>query len=181
MAKQVSLTYGNALFELAKEEGKIDQILEEVLAVKQIFKDNEELIRILNHPKIVKEEKIAIVENIFKNRISEDVIGIIVIMIKKDRYSNIIQVFDYYENAVKKYKNIGVAHITSAVTLSETQKNSIEKRLLDTTAYTKIEAVYNEDKGIIGGLIIRIEDRVVDSSIKTKIESLSKALYLNVR
>ncbi len=177
MAKQVSLTYGNALFELARDEGKIDQILEEVLAVRQIFKDNEELVRILNHPKIVKEEKIAIVENIFKNRISDDVIGIIVIMIKKDRYSNITQVIDYYENAVKKYKNIGVAYITSAVTLSETQKNSIEQRLLDTTSYTQIEAIYNVDEVIIGGLVIRIEDRVVDSSIKTKIESLSKSLY----
>lgn len=177
MAKQVSLTYGNALFELACEEGKIDQILEEVLAVKQIFKDNREIIRLLNHPKIVKEEKIAIIENIFKNRISDDLIGIIVIMIKKDRYSNILEVFNYFENAVKKYKNIGVAYITSAVTLSETQKNNIEKRLLDTTSYTKIEAIYNVDKGIIGGLIIRIEDRVIDSSIKTKIESLSKALY----
>lgn len=177
MAKQVGLTYGDALFELAVEQDKVDDILNEVVALKQILADNDELVKLLNHPKIGKDEKVTLVETVFKGKISDDLLGTVVIMIKKDRQGNILEVLDYYETAVKRYKNIGTAYITSAVNLSDAQKQEIEDKLLDTTSYEKIESLYTIDSSIIGGLIIRIEDRVVDSSIKTKIESLSKALY----
>ena len=58
MAKLVSSTYGDALFELALEENRLDSFYEEILASRQIFLDNEELLKLLNHPKIIKEEKI---------------------------------------------------------------------------------------------------------------------------
>ncbi len=176
MAKQISTTYGNALFELALEEGKMDQLLEEVTEVRDIFKSNEELGKLLNHPKIPKEEKITCIENIYKSKVSDELLGIMVVMIKKDRQKGIVDVFDYYERRYMEYKNIGTAYITSAVDLRDEQKKAIEGKLLDTTRYEKIIAKYKVDKAIIGGLVIRIEDRVVDSSIKTQIELLSKSL-----
>ena len=52
----------------------------------------------------------------------------------------------------------------------------IERRLLDTTSYTKMEMNYLLDKSLIGGMVIRIGDRVVDSSISTKLNELQKEL-----
>ena len=69
-----------------------------------------------------------------------------------------------------------MASVTSAVSLSDSQKAAIEKRLIETTSYSTMEIEYTVDKSLIGGLIIRIEDRVVDSSIKTKIDNMSKTL-----
>ena len=66
--------------------------------------------------------------------------------------------------------------MTTAVALSDAQKSAVEKRLLETTRYESFEMNYSVDESLIGGMVIRIGDRVVDSSIKTKLYELSKQL-----
>ena len=176
MAKLVSSTYGDALFELALEENRLDSFYEEILASRQIFLDNEELLKLLNHPKIIKEEKITIMENVFKGRVSDEILGFFHIIVTKDRYNDIIAILDYFLHKVKEHKGIGTASVTSAVVLSDTQKAAIEKRLLETTRYVSFEIDYRVDPAILGGLVIRIEDRVVDISLKTQIDKLKAQL-----
>ena len=65
----------------------------------------------------------------------------------------------------------------TAVPLSEAQKAKVEKRLLETTDYRSFEMRYEVDETLLGGMVIRIGDRVVDSSIRTKLENLSRQLY----
>ena len=77
---------------------------------------------------------------------------------------------------IKAYKKIGIAYVTSAIELSNEQKKKIEQKLLSTTEYEQMEMNYKVDAAIIGGLIIRIEDRVVDSSIKGQLSRMSAAL-----
>ena len=69
-----------------------------------------------------------------------------------------------------------MAYVTSATELSDACKKEIEAKLLGTTSYKTMEIHYSVDKSLIGGLVIRIGDRVVDSSIKTKLEDLKRAL-----
>ena len=57
MAKLISKTYGDALFELALEENKIDEYVEEVSAVAEVLKENAELTKLLNHPKITRRKQ----------------------------------------------------------------------------------------------------------------------------
>jgi len=177
MAKLVSKTYGQALFELAVEQNALEQILDEQTFVKEVFAQNEELTRLLNHPKISKDEKIKVVENIFKGNVSDTMVGFLVIIVRKERYNELDAIFDYFEDKVREFKNIGVVSVTSADELSEEQKAQITKRLLEVTSFKSLEMNYIVDASIIGGLVIRIGDRIVDSSIRTKIDSLAKDLF----
>ena len=68
----ISKTYGDALFELALEENAVDSLAEEVQMVLNVLEENEELMKLLRHPKIVKEEKIKIIQDIFKGRVSDN-------------------------------------------------------------------------------------------------------------
>ena len=176
MAKQVDITYGNALFELALEEGKLDGLYEESLALIQILKDNEDLIKLLSHPKVSKDEKLKIVKDTFDGKASDELTGLMVMVVEKGHVNELISILNYFVKQVKKEKNIGVATVISAVELSDSQKQAIEKRLIETTVYDTMEIEYSVDKSLIGGLVIRIEDRVVDSSIKTKLENMSRTL-----
>lgn len=176
MAKQVDITYGNALFELALEEGKLDGLYDEALTLIQILKDNQELIKLLNHPQVSKDEKIKIVTDTFDGKASDELTGLMVMVVEKGHMNEIISILNYFVKQVKKEKNIGVATVKSAVELNDSQKQAIEKRLIETTAYDTMEIDYSVDKSLIGGLVIRIEDRVVDSSIKTKLENMSRTL-----
>ncbi len=176
MARQVNTTYGSALFEVAMETNTLDSTLEEVTFVKQTFLENDELMKLLLHPNIEKEAKISVVESIYKGKIADEITGLLTMLINKGHQKEIISVLDYVINAIKEEKGIGIAHISSAVELSKEQKEKIEKKLLDTTDYKEIEGNYDVDKTLIGGLVIRISDTVVDSSLKTQIANLSKSL-----
>lgn len=176
MAKLVSKTYGEALFELSVNEGCEDGILDEITVLRQVLSENEDFTRLMNHPNILKEEKLKTLESIFKGRISDELYGFLYLVILKDRYGDIDDILKYFIDEVKALKGIGVAFVTTAVPLSETQKKDVEKRLLDTTSYKSMEMNYTVDDDIIGGMIIRIKDRVVDSSIKTQLNKLQREL-----
>lgn len=176
MAKLISKTYGNALFELAVEEQKIDVFAEEIKEIMQILKAHTQLQQLMKHPKIVKEEKISILESIFKGNIQDELTGFLVLIIMKDRYSEIEHILNYFLEQVKALKKIGVCNVVTAVELQQEQKSKVEQKLLDTTDFLSMEMNYQVDQSIIGGMVIRIGDRVVDSSIATKISEMQKDL-----
>ena len=164
MAKVAAKVYGDALFELAVEENRCDQFLEEICAVENALDQNPQAETLLCHPGIGSEEKQDFIEKCFK--------GFLQILVKKGRFSERNAIFAYFTAKVKEYKKIGVALVTSPFELTAEQKTKIEKRLLDTTDYKKMEITYREDKTLIGGLVIRIGDRVIDTSIKSRLEEL---------
>lgn len=176
MAKLVAGTYGEALFEVAQEYKTVNTMVEEVKFVKEAFISNEELTKFLNHPHISKEEKVKVIENIFKNRVSNELVGLLVIIIEKGRYNDINGIFEYFIDRVREFNNTCVAVITSPMELSEKQKLKLKEKLLSTTKYKGIEMNYIVDNSLIGGLIIKIGDRVVDGSIKAKLAHLVKDL-----
>lgn len=176
MAKLISKTYGEALFELAVEENKTDSFAEEVQGLSRIFAENKELEKFLNHPKIAKEEKIQVVENIFRGRLSDELTGFLKLILVKDRQAELPKILSYFTDKVKEWKKVGVAHVKTAIPLSEAQKQEILEKLLATTSYQEMEMHYQVDEALIGGMIVRIGDRVVDSSIRTKLEEMKRRL-----
>jgi len=176
MAKLVSKTYGDALFAVALEENRMDEFFEAVKVVADVIRANDEFGKLMNHPKIIKEDKVKIVEETFANRIPKEIVGIMTLLIAKGRASEMLSVFDYFIDLVKEEKKIGKAYVTTAIELSKDQKAKVEQKLLDTTKYETFEMNYSVDKSLIGGMVIRIGDRVVDSSIKTKLYDLSREL-----
>lgn len=176
MAKLVSKVYGDALLEAAREAGRMDDMYEEVLELQKLLQANEELQKMMENPKVIREDKENVIETVFRGRISDEIVELMKLMIAKGRYSNIESVFDYFIGLVKEEKKIGIAYVTTAVELTDGQKDEIVRRLLETTRYESFEMNYAVDASLIGGMVIRIGDRVVDSSIKTKLYELSKSL-----
>ena len=176
MAKLISKTYGEALFELAVEENKTGLFLEEVGNLLNVIEQNIEFGQFMNHPKIPKDEKLTVMENIFRDRMDKELLGFLVTIVEKDRYSEIEEILKYVIDSIKEYRNIGVAYVTTAIPLQENQKRDVENKLLSTTKYETLECHYKVDESLIGGMVIRMGDRVVDSSIRTKLESLEREL-----
>ena len=169
MAKLISKTYGDALLEIAKEEKKVDLLLEEVTAVMAILKDNPEFSKLMNNPRISVDEKQTVMSNVFEGRISNELMGFFSMIVNKGRYDHIDEILTYFQDEVKKIKGIGVAYVTTPLELSDAQKKNVEKKLLETAGFKQMEMHYDIDSDLVGGMRIRIGDRVVDSSIHTKI------------
>lgn len=164
------------MFETALETGKMDTLYEEASALVPILLENPELLTLLGNPQIVKEEKIAIIHQVFDHKVAEELMSFLSIIVEKDRQSDMIAIFQYFIARVKEYKRIGAVYVTSAVELKSDQKASLEKKLLETTSYAEFEMHYETDPSLLGGMVVRIGDHVVDSSIKTRLYELKKEL-----
>ena len=176
MAKLISKTYGEALVEFAVEENKVDEFVEELEVITQILSQNKEFGALMNHPKIVKEEKLKVLENVFKGRISNEIYGFFLLIIEKDRYSEIDGILSYFIEQIKAIKGIGIVYVKAAIPLGQKKKKKIEQKLLATTGYKQLEMHYDVDESLIGGMRIRIGDRIVDGSVQTKLTELTKQL-----
>ncbi|MCD7863652.1 MAG: F0F1 ATP synthase subunit delta [Lachnospiraceae bacterium] len=176
MAKLISKTYGDALFDLAVEEQQLDELWQESDLILKALSENPDFLRLLNHPKITAEEKLQSVAEVFKGRVSDTMTGFLLLVVSKERYNELSAILTYFIDRVKEAKKIGVAYVTTAAALDEAGQEKAEKRLLETTSYEKMEMHYTVDESLIGGMVIRIGDRVVDSSIQTKIEDLKRQL-----
>lgn len=176
MAKLVSGTYGEALFQLAQEEGKIELFTEEIGGIRLVLDENPDFLRLMTHPRISKEEKLAVMEHVFAGRVSAEMTGFFHTLIEKGRFGEISGIFSFFLEKMREYKKIGVASVKSAAPLSEEQQKKIERKLLETTGFESMEMQYEVDPALIGGLVIRIGDRVVDSSIRTKLEKIKSRL-----
>jgi F-type H+-transporting ATPase subunit delta len=76
----------------------------------------------------------------------------------------------------KEYKNIGVAYVKTAAPINDAQKQKIETRLLEVSKYETFEMNFEVDENLIGGMVIRIGDRVLDDSIRTKMDDMTLKL-----
>ena len=176
MAKLVTKTYADALFQLAVEENKVDELYSEVSELIDILDKNPDLKKVMSHPSVDKNEKLEAIKNIFSGRLSGELCGLIHQVVINNRYDEIDGILECFISKVKEYKKIGVAYVETPVALSDSQKERIEKKLLETTGYVKMEMNYVIDSSLIGGMKIRIGDRVVDSSISTKLSELARQL-----
>lgn len=176
MAKLVAKTYGEALFELAMEKQDPDEFLDEAQGILQVLEENPEFDKLMKHPGISKLEKEEVVETVFAGRISREMTGFLKLIVNKERYSEVKNIIRYFAERLQEERGIGVAYVTTAVELTDVQKEAVKNKLIATTTYRVMEMHYKVDASIIGGMIIRIKDRVVDSSVRTKLEEMKRQL-----
>ncbi len=176
MAKLVSKVYGDALFSLALEENKLDEVWEEVKLLSSALQENKEFTNMMTHPDMTQEKGLALLEEAFGGKLSDVMMGFFQVLVKKGRFSEILSVLDYFQKEAKEYKKIGVVYVTTPTGLTEEQKSSIVERLTQISGYQSLEMNYVVDPGLLGGIRIRIGDRVVDNSIQTKLEEMTRSL-----
>ena len=107
----------------------------------------------------------------------KDILNLLYLMIDKGRQAYFSQVLEYYISCCKEYYHIGVVHITAPMPLSGVQQQRIEADIIRDTKYKKLEVQYTIDPSIYGGLVIRIGDRVLDTSVKSKLARLTGELH----
>ena len=176
MAKLVSKVYGDAYVSVVSEKNNLIDALEEIKLLKNILLENDEIIELLDSPKLDDEEKTAFIKGIFENHISVDSLGFLLTVIEKKRQAELLPIVDYVIDCIKELLLIGKATITTALELDDAKKERIVDELLKSSHYKSLEAEYVVDESIIGGIVIRIGDRVVDSSVKTRIDKMRKML-----
>lgn len=176
MAKLVSKTYGEALFELGKENGTLSELEKEAGFLCEELCGNPDFMRILDHPAIGKEEKLGFLENCLKGRCSKELTGLFKVAVKKGRCPFLKEILEYFLERVREYKKAGRAEVVTAMELNAAGREQVEKKLLSTTDYETMEITYRVDESLIAGIVIHMGGKVVDNSVKHRIEELKSRL-----
>ena len=181
MAKLVSKVYGEALFEVAVDHGNAIRLMNETAELQKILEDNPDFDKLMKHPGIPKQEKLSMVEKVFRGRVSDDLAEFLKIVVTKERYGSLKAIFAYFTELVRESEGMGTAYVRYCSGADEgTETGSERKAAWHTTSYQTFDVYYHVDPTLIGGMVIRVGDRVVDSSIRTKLEDMKKQL-LNIQ
>ena len=165
------------MYALATEQpDRMDELQKEAEAIASILQEDPEFIQIMNHPEVSEEEKQSLLDTVCQGKISDETLELLHLVVEKHHFESVVDVMNYFVDEVKEYRKIGKCTVTVPMELSDEKKKAIENRLLETTEYKSLEISYEIDPSLIGGMQIRIGDRVVDSSVKTRLNDLAHSL-----
>lgn len=177
--EQISLSaknYSKALVEMVRDNViSFEDLSKDLATVSEILETSQDLRLTLENPTVSEAVKSQIVEEVFKNEVHPQVVSFLKVLIDKNRFSEFSQIKADYEIKLDDVNKIQAVEITSAVELSEEYRERILQKLGE-KLQKNIRPNWKVDENIIAGLIYRINDNVIDTSIKSKLDKLNKNL-----
>lgn len=174
---QISLTaknYANALVKLGQDNViSYDDILNNLEIISEICTQSKDLTGVLENPAISDETKFSIIDEVFTKYVNEKIRDFLKILIEKKRFKELEGIVAAYQEELDKINNLQRVEVISAVELDDNSKQRIIEKL-QKRLQKNVIAQWQTDEEIIGGLVVKINDDVIDSSLKNKLENLSK-------
>lgn len=167
--------YSQALFLCAKGEKRPVKFLFDLELVCNIIKKEKEFRKFLLNPEVLFEEKTKILKSIFKNKILPQIYNFIFLLIEKNNLDLLENIYYHFKKLFLERERIQEVEVVSSVTLSLSLKNEITKLLTKKTG-KKIRLLEKIDPKILGGIIIRIGDELVDLSLRQRLEAMYRNL-----
>lgn len=170
--------YAQALFDFAETNSKIEEINSDILLINSILKENIELKKVIESPHIPLSKKSDIFHTIFNSKIDELSINFLQLIIKKRRVPELHLILDEFIQIYYRFHNIKVAQITLPININDSILNEISA-ILAKEFHCKIIMKVTIDPNIIGGIIIKVDDILIDASILSKIKKLKTEFSQN--
>ena len=172
----VSDRYAAALYDLAAEKKLVDPVLEDLSNLKNMLKDNKELGLVIKSPLITSIDKLNIFESLLKKINANELTSTFLKVIQKNkRFSNLASIITQFMNINSQKRGDVLADITSADELNDEQKNNITNQLKSILG-DKLSLSFDVDKNIMGGLIVKVGSKMIDTSLANKINKLKIAM-----
>lgn len=165
--------YANALMEFAIEKELLEKVSADVDLIYNTLKASRELQVLLTSPVLKQDKKLGILEDIFSNKISGEVLTFLHFIIKKNREDVLFQMMKQYLELRDQKLGIINAEVTSSLELIDEHKEKLRMKLEDYTR-KKVKISFSLDNKLIGGFVVRIGDTVLDASIKHQLELLKE-------
>ncbi len=172
---EISKEYAKALFMLAAENKQEETYGEALDAVLTLFSENPQYMQLLSHPGIPLEERFKALEQAFSDAVSTHVLSFVKLLCEK----NHVKLFDAcvgeYQDLLNAMKKSSNAKVTSAIALTEDEKEALIKKL-ETISGHSVTLECFVDPSILGGLIVEIDGKMVNASIKGHLKDVKDVI-----
>ena len=167
----IQKTYAESLIKL--DTISRTDVLADLNKINDTIMASEDLYKVLQTPTVNSETKIQILTDIFEKEISKPVLNFLKILAEKNRFGDFEGIIKAFKEKSDEIDGIKAINVTSAIELKDDYKAQIISKLSSKLG-KKINANWEIDKSIIGGLVIKIDDSIIDTSIKYKLDKLMK-------
>lgn len=172
---QMSKEYAEALFALACEENRSDEYGEALNTVSDVFEKNSEYIDLLSSPAIALNERLGLIESAFSSSLPEHIVSFLKLLCEKMRIRGFVECVSEYNKLLASTKRISTATVSSALELTSDEENALKKKLEKMCGHTVlIETIV--DSSIIGGMIIEIDGKVIDASLRRRLSDVKDVI-----
>lgn len=165
--------YAKAIIDLAIEQGQVEAVREDMRLVSSVLSESRELATVMSSPIVKADKKLAILEEIFKGKISDMSNRFLKIVINHGRESSLRLIAQAFENMYLQHKGIERVSVTTAYPLSDAELKAVSEKA---TSYTGKQVELNQivDESIIGGMVLRVGDKRYNGSLAHQLETLRR-------
>ena len=168
----VDLTYGTALAAAAKETERESDILEDGMQIADIMENEPDFKRFLCYPGISIEEKKKVIASIFEGKICVELLNFLFVLVDKRRAGRFENIMKVYKKMLEAEEGVSYGTILSVIDLDDEQIAEIE----DETSHllqTKVRLTNETDAGILAGVKVLIDGKIIDATYKKKLDDIS--------
>lgn len=171
----VAKRYAVALFEICKEKNILDAVLEDARTVTEVFSTNTELLSFLKHPKISIQQKQQLLTEVFST-ISIELKNTLMLMIERKRLDEIAQMAADLVELSNEEKSVADAQVYTTRVLTDAEREAVSAAFAPKVGKKSLRIENIVDRDIIGGMKLRIGNRIFDGSISGKLSRLERQL-----
>jgi len=178
LTNQLALKYAQALYELSAQKNLLDQVEAELRLVESTMNTHHDLSTLIYHPRVLAQAKKETISKIFSRDVADFVLKFLMLLVDKRRETILPAIIREYVKLANSVRDIVEAEVTTAVPLDQDQQSALMKKLGTVTGKTIILKM-QVNKAIIGGVIVKIGDKLIDGSVARQLEALKNALIHN--
>jgi len=171
---KIAARYAKALFTSTLPTGEIEKVTQDLSLVKELFDAVPSLQRFLENPAVSMQEKQDFVDEQFGQNIGGWTLRLLKLLVENKRVSIFSPLVEQFNALVMQQENAAHAEVVSAIELEEELRTRISKTLEATFGYSRVDLQNRVDPGLLGGIIIKLQDRVIDGSYVGRLEELRK-------
>ena len=175
MADLIANRYAAALFDIALENNGIDKYYDDALLIYEVIQNDPEFQTVLKHPQISGDEKLNVLVNTFKGKVTDDLLGLFSVAFRKNREAQLSDILEAFIEKVKAHKGIVTAKVVSAKPLSESQLAQIKQKLISSMK-KQVDIEHSVDETLIGGLKINVGGQLIDNTVRRHLDELKGQL-----
>jgi F-type H+-transporting ATPase subunit delta len=174
----VAKRYAVALFQLAKEKHMLETFEEDLRTVKEVFLGNKELQAFLELPNVTKEKKKEVLSQAFAS-LSQPILNTLYMLADRHRLDIVAEVADAYFDQANEERNVAEAIVSSVRPLTEDEKAGIAEVFAKKINKDAIRIKNIVDEELLGGIKVRIGNRIYDGSLQGKLTRIQRELLNN--
>lgn len=175
VASVVSERYAVSLYEIACGEKLEEQILGELTAIRDVFAQNQNYLKILTAPSILFTTKKNSLREAFEGRVHEYVLNFLMLLTEKRRISAFAEIVQAYKDSYYWEQGICEVTATTASEMDAAQQTALTKKMEAVTG-KKILLTNVVEASIVGGIKIRLENRQIDSTVGTRLAEIARQI-----